>query len=235
MQAGGHASRVPTHTAARHRVTDHDDAAPHKDALREFCHDLLQPAATIDALVAAARVEVDLAPATAARLDQVVGEVRGIVELCRRMVQRDDEHAMVPLHRLTAEVAAAASARFGGTVVVDAAPAIVNGNAVELRRAVSNLIDNALRAAGDDGQVAVAVERDGDVARVRIADTGGGFGSAAPGVAGLGLGIAGRAARQHGGEMTIGRSPELGGAEVTISLPTHGVEVRGPRQVVNAR
>ena len=234
-RAGGMPSRLSNRVGAPRQSVDQDWTGAPNDRPRELCHDLLQAAATIDAVVAAARVEAELAPVTAQRLDQVASEVRGIVELCRSVLQRESDRAQVALHRLTANVAQAASARFGGTVAVDARRAVVDGDAVELRRAVSNLVDNALRAAGEDGHIAIAVVQDGDVAQVRIADSGGGFSVAGPGVAGLGLGIAGRAIRQHGGEIAIGRSRELGGAEITISLPASGLKVIGASNAAESR
>jgi two-component system nitrogen regulation sensor histidine kinase NtrY len=99
-----------------------------------------------------------------------------------------------------------------------------------LRRAVRNLLENALRASAGRGEVLVRVARDGAEASIAVADRG-------PGVApdqlprifdpyfsthdtgtGLGLPIARRIVEEHGG--TIQALPRAGGGlEVVIRLP----------------
>lgn len=196
------------------------DCWPESQSLRELCHDLLQPAAAISALVAAAQVESGLPPAAIERLNQVTQQARRIAELCRHTLDGDAGHAAVLLHELATEVAQAASLTFSSEVAVRVEPALVQGDATGLRRTLANLLDNAIRAAGAAGRVTVTVGTSGKRARVTIADSGGGFGCGGSGVAGLGLRIAARVANAHGGELTMGRSAELGGAEVTLWLPS---------------
>lgn len=197
------------------------------DALRELCHDLLQPAATIGAVVAAAQVEADLPAATRARLTQVTVEARRIAELCGQVLQTPSAYSSVRLHELAVDVAASASLRSPGSVSVDAQPATVHGDASALRRALTNLVDNAVRAAGPGGQVSVTSAVIGDRAQLRVADSGEGFGTGANGVAGLGLRIAARVAHEHGGDLLLGTSARLGGAQLTLSIPSTFVDATG--------
>ncbi|MEE8277165.1 MAG: ATP-binding protein, partial [Thermoanaerobaculia bacterium] len=98
-----------------------------------------------------------------------------------------------------------------------------------LRRAVRNLVENALQATSDGGEVRVEVGTANGRPRISVIDTG-------PGVAaevlprifdpyfstydtgtGLGLPIAKRIAEEHGGQISARNRPE-GGLEVTIFL-----------------
>ena len=89
-----------------------------------------------------------------------------------------------------------------------------------LRRAVSNLVDNAIRHAPAGSTVDVEVGVASELATVAVTDHGSGIapdeqdriferfwrGQLAPGAAGLGLPIAREVARAHGGSLTV-RSP----------------------------
>jgi len=103
-----------------------------------------------------------------------------------------------------------------------------------LGRAVRNLMENALRAAGAStgrsGEVVVRVERNDGIARIAVLDSGPGvrpenlqrifdpyFSTHDTGT-GLGLPIARRIVEEHGGGIIARNRPE-GGLEVTITLP----------------
>ncbi len=102
-----------------------------------------------------------------------------------------------------------------GRVVVD--PARVG-------RVVENLLENALRHAGEGGTVRVKVAAEADDMTLSIEDTGVGFhpGEApAPGHHGLGLAFCRNVVHEHAGTLTLDRSDALHGARVKVSLPRH--------------
>jgi signal transduction histidine kinase len=100
-----------------------------------------------------------------------------------------------------------------------------------LQRAVRNILDNALRAAGaGGGHVLVRVHRENGAARIAVLDDGPGvrpenlprifdpyFSTHDTGT-GLGLPIARRVVEEHGGSITA-RNRTEGGLEVAITLP----------------
>jgi signal transduction histidine kinase len=114
---------------------------------------------------------------------------------------------------------------------------IVRGDALELRRAIANLVSNAIAASPAGSLVAVRVESDSERARIVIADDGYGvppgarsrlferFGrdGRAPGAGtGLGLYIVRRIAERIGG--TVGYRPRDPGSEFSIELPLYRPE-----------
>jgi len=109
-------------------------------------------------------------------------------------------------------------------------PFYVVGDSDTLERAVTNLLDNAVKWSPPGGTIRVQLEGD----RLRVADQGPGIAEAdmpfifdrfyrgdtsrqTPGT-GLGLSIVAQTITQHGGTIRPGRSAQ-GGAEFTIQLP----------------
>jgi signal transduction histidine kinase len=105
----------------------------------------------------------------------------------------------------------------------------VTGDERLLVMALRHLIANALEASGDDGSVHVSVSRDGDTAAVVIQDSGTGFKTRNPnaivrlmpgtkaGHVGIGLLVAQRVARLHGGMLHFETIPS-GSARVRFTL-----------------
>ncbi|MGH9533834.1 MAG: two-component system sensor histidine kinase NtrB [Terriglobales bacterium] len=110
-------------------------------------------------------------------------------------------------------------------------PPPVRGSAVDLRRALTNLLLNAFEAIGDQpGRVTLQTERDGDRALCWIEDTGPGipreeqskiflpYHTTKPRGTGLGLSGAQRIALTYGGNLTL-RSEPGHGARFQLELP----------------
>jgi signal transduction histidine kinase len=102
-----------------------------------------------------------------------------------------------------------------------------------LRQALLNLVVNAADAMPQGGRLLIRAERDNAADRllIHVDDSGAGVSddlrarlrsapaSTKPFGLGVGLTVCRDVAREHGGELTIGGSPELGGARFTIALP----------------
>lgn len=95
----------------------------------------------------------------------------------------------------------------------------VCGDPVQLRRAVGNMLDNALRAAGSAGSVAVMVGQVGSMAYVEVTDDGAGFGRV-PSGDGQGLTVVASAVHNLHGQLDISSGPGIG-TRVRVSFPLH--------------
>jgi len=146
-----------------------------------------------------------------------------------RIERREDDLAAV-----VGEVAEAYRAAPPAGVTIDlvrpAEPMPASFDRRLLGRAVRNLIENAMRAAGSPGRVEIELDSSSDSHLVRVADSGPGvpaeqlsriaepYFSTQAGGTGLGLPIAKRIAEEHGGALTLRNRPS-GGFEATITIP----------------
>lgn len=107
----------------------------------------------------------------------------------------------------------------------------IRGDPGELRRAVSNLVGNAVKFVGEGGSIAVVTERIGDAVVVRVADDGPGIPEAvrarlfeayardgASSGTGLGLFAVRSITEAHGGTVTVDSSPGRG-SRFELRLP----------------
>jgi two-component system OmpR family sensor kinase len=189
-------------------------------SLRELCHDLIEPAATIRWLARAAAT--DSGPNLRDRLGAIAVAASQIAAICEDVLNWPRHGAGARLDVLAGDAAASAQVRYAGVIDVVAQPVTALAPAGDLVRILGNLLANACRAAGPAGRVRVLVEEADGQARLAIADTGNGPVQAAPaGRAGLGLDIVGALALKHGGSVHLGVS-DLGGLAVTVLLPAQG-------------
>jgi two-component system osmolarity sensor histidine kinase EnvZ len=188
-------------------------------SIREVCHDMRQPIATVGALVEAAMTHPDLPEVVAQRLRHILDETQLLADLTQRIVQTGLLAVPVKPADLLADAVDQAALTYAGVVrvSVEPRPPLV-ADPVALRRVLGNALENATRAAGPQGVVLVALVGDERWTIFEIGDSGPGFGAAASGAASLGLSIADRLMRAHGGRIEFGRS-ELGGALVRLLLP----------------
>jgi len=186
--------------------------------LRELCHDLTVPAASINLLTQVAAAESDPNPSTRARLRQIAGEVRRILDICGYFLDQPRDGGPTDLPAVAADAARSAGWRYPGVIDVAAQEVTVAADPVAVDRILANLVDNACRAAGPGGRVLLTVRRDGGQARLVVADSGRGFGHGESGKASLGLDIVTAMVRRSGGALRMGPS-DLGGLAVTVTLP----------------
>ncbi len=202
--------------------------AQRTEMLAGVSHDLRTPLTRL-------RLALEMMPA-GAELRQDVAEMTADVEEMERMIsgylafargEGAEQAEPVNLSAVLEEVAAGAR-RAGAAVQLDVPPTLtlsLRANAV--RRALTNLVDNARRHAR---HVALAAVPQGRLVFVTVDDDGPGippdrresvfrpFESGATGGTGLGLTIARDIVRAHGGEIVLEDSP-LGGLRARIRLP----------------
>lgn len=129
-----------------------------------------------------------------------------------------------------------------GITLTSSGDAVAWADVRALTRALSNLLDNAVRHAPDRGHVALNIAVDAEprtgtrTAVITVTDDGPGVPpherrklterfsqlqspAGAPGGAGLGLAIVASVAASHGGSMDIGSVPNVPGLAVTLRLP----------------
>jgi signal transduction histidine kinase len=118
----------------------------------------------------------------------------------------------------------------------------VKGDGPALRRALGNLVSNAIKAAPPASAVTVTVSVDGHQAYVAVADAGPGLsddeqervfdrfwrGATSNGGSGLGLSIVRHVVERHGGRVGVASEPGLG-STFTVRLPTGSSGPAHPR------
>jgi len=239
--------------AAREEVERQEQAR--RELVTRVAHDLRVPLAGIRAQAEA--LQDGLAPDPdryLARIASQVDRLDALVADLFAVSQIDAGTLRLRTERLSlADVASDAVAELRGLadaagvhldlVVSPDASSTVDGDALQLGRAVANLLANALQHTPAGGRIAVAVDGTGDEVRLAVADNGPGFaaeelahafeagwrGSSArsphrldvTGGAGLGLAIVRGIARAHGGDASASNVPE-GGAVLAVTLPRAG-------------
>jgi signal transduction histidine kinase len=204
--------------------------------LRETCHDMREPIASVLALTAAAMAEPGLPDTVRVRLEQIARQEEWLAamihELLHDAVKEEADETGEACEDETGETAGRPDAvrvvneviaagrpnlRCDLTVTSLAAPVRCALHPVLLRRIVSNVLSNAARAAGPSGLVTVQLSRSKGLLRLVVEDSGPGFGNIP---SGLGLGLAGvaRTIVRHGGRIECGRGAR-GGARVSLWIP----------------
>jgi signal transduction histidine kinase len=190
---------------------------PSADQFEKVCHDLKQNIAT-GLLLSDPAARGNLDASTSRRLEVLHQQWREAAALVA--ILNDDVGARVS-HTDLAEVSRvcvdAARARDEVMLEVTGGEHVVSGDRVLLRRAVSNLLDNACRATPPNGQVTVRVGTQGPEVWVEVADEGPGFGKISSG-SGLGLEIARAAVWACGGQLRIDTGPRSG-TSIRMTFP----------------
>jgi signal transduction histidine kinase len=196
--------------------------------LRTLCHDVGQELAVIQALVDLAGMEPKLPERSLRRLEQISARAEFITQMTRQFLGATAAWVEIDLSQLVAEAIDDVQLRTDTSCRLESGPGRLIADPVILRRAVVNMLDNAVRAAGPEGSVTVRTRLDEGQALIEVEDTGPGFGHAAPGLASLGLGVVRDCAVRHGGEVSAGAGESVG-AVVRLRLPQspHGTDPPG--------
>ena len=194
-------------------------------------HDLKTPLAALRVRIESVEDEAERTK-MAATIEDIARSLDDILSLAR-VGRPSDPLEPTELGALAASVVEEYEDRGEPVTLADAPRIVLPARATWLRRAMRNLIDNALRYGGE---ARVALTRENDRATIKIEDDGPGIPkheiarmlepftrmeasrNTATGGAGLGLTLARAIAEQHGGALTLANRPE-GGLAASISLP----------------
>lgn len=156
-----------------------------------------------------------LSSATRCQIALMRTQTARMLTLLRDSVDRELQPEQVEVRALVDEIVSVANARRQATVTVQRGhERWLWTHPAALWRAVANVVDNAVRAAGPAGEIEISVHDQFTGVVIEVVDNGPGFGNAPAGTASLGLGITKSLARQCGGN-----------AEV-LAVHPHGVRVR---------
>ena len=217
-----------------------------RQLLQDVSHELRSPLARLTFEAEMVRKTTDR-DAAATRLRHEIERLSELVETLIDMARAEGEPGAVEMEELclndllamTVEDCDVDALGAGCRIDMGSGPeTIVQGNAELIRRAVENVVRNAIRYSPRGGAVEVTLKREGETASITVRDYGPGIPDALTqrifdpffradasrdertGGLGLGLAIARRAVRVHHGDITAkDASP---GAMLTISLPLRG-------------
>jgi two-component system sensor histidine kinase TctE len=213
-----------------------------KRFVNDAAHQLRTPLAGLQAQLELALSERD-PQALQERLQKVNAGVKRSTHLVHQLLQLARSEADVPMEALdavqlarsiaqdAAPAALAAGVDFGFEGPANEAPLMIQGNALLLREAITNLIDNAVRYAGRGATVTLHARQAGTQVILEVEDNGPGLpqeelskvferfyrASDAPGGAGLGLAIVQEIAHRHGGEVSA-QAAQPHGLRVEMAL-----------------
>jgi signal transduction histidine kinase len=181
-----------------------------------------QPVATIIALAEAALSNDEIPLGVRRRLGQVMDQAEWLGAMLRHLIEPaatgTAEGEFLDLVHLSCDVVQIEKVTYPGDLALQWGDGdmCVAGNGVELRRAITNLLSNATRAAGPEGKVAVQVRRAAGRVLLTVDDSGPGFGLIQRDV-GLGLLAVAHGLGSYGGSLEFGRS-QMGGVRAVLAL-----------------
>jgi signal transduction histidine kinase len=192
--------------------------------LRGLLHDLGHQMTTLSYLVEAVRADSPQAPDSGFRLELLSAEMSRVLDLIDHGIyglhsdHQPDEWVTVELRPLAEQVARLAAFAHEADVVVLPGPGVhVQASPALLWRVLTNVVDNAGRAAGHGGRIRVAISQPAETI-IEVADNGPGFGAGEAGTAALGLEIVDSLLSSCDGTMDVA-VPAGGGTVVRIVLP----------------
>ncbi|HUZ21194.1 MAG TPA: ATP-binding protein [Acidimicrobiales bacterium] len=232
--SGPGARRQEGGTLTSRRSLRRGDESPRRGsagALRLICHDVAGAAVTVKLLAEGIRQRGEFHEDSLERLDCIVREAQWIAELSGRALEGAQDVGEVRLDSLVAQAVASARYVHRTSVEADLSPAAVTSTPLAIWRLVTNLIENACRAAGPTGRVRVCVSASGAIARLSVSDSGPGLripelhamaaAPAQPGSGhrrGLGLRVVTDIVRECRGQL-LTEPPALGGTTLIVDLP----------------
>jgi two-component system, OmpR family, sensor kinase len=177
----------------------------------------------------------------ASEVDRMSRLISDLLLLARADAGHRIEMSKVPLDALAIDVHHQMSAQVDGVALQleRAEPLVVHGNATWLKQLLLILVDNALKYTPRGGTVTLSVDREGDMAAIRVRDNGIGIAPESlphiferfyradkargrdEGGTGIGLAIAKWIAEEHGGRLAVQSEPGVGSV-FSLHLPRAG-------------
>lgn len=191
--------------------------------LREACHDMRQAVAAVRTLADAALADQGLQGAARAHVEKIGGQAEVLADIIREQLcwAHGDRKSrrLIDLRRLVMDAADGEGVTYQGTleVIADPASVLIHATPDDIRRVLSNLLDNATRAAGPAGSVVIEVAVNCGLAQVVIENTGSAFAGVPEGT-GLGWSIIAERLSRIEGRLAYGRGGG-GGVRATLWLP----------------
>jgi signal transduction histidine kinase len=202
-------------TGGRRLLDGHDSRA-----LRGLLHDLGHEITTLSCLVEAVRKDASLRDDSGFRLELLSLEMSRLIDIINHGLGGDVASPAKPVgvRDLLAQLTSLAQHAYPATVTLLPGPDVaVAVNPLILWRVLSNVVDNAARAAGGTGRVTLAVRHDGR-AVIEVSDDGPGFRGGPPGTASLGLQVVTSLLESCDGSLAVD-SPPGGGTTVRVTVP----------------
>ncbi|MGB7324603.1 MAG: HAMP domain-containing sensor histidine kinase [Rubripirellula sp.] len=232
-----------------HRLSAQQDAIRHTDRLgivgtlaAGMAHELGTPLNVVSgraSLIASGRLSPDEIESSAKTIkketDRMTAIIRQLLDFAR---QAPSARTSVDLNEVTNQTCElmkplAHKSAVDLNLSLGDNPIHVSGDAAQLQQVLTNLIVNAIQAMPEGGEVNVTLDRDGDVAKLTVTDTGTGIENENIGHVfepffttkdvgqgtGLGLSIAYGIVRDHGGEINVESTKECG-TTFRLTFPT---------------
>ncbi len=191
-------------------------------------HDVGHELATLSLLVEAVRGDGDLSPRTRHHVELMAQETFRLLRLTR--LATEAEARPVAVRELLGPLVAVAALSEPTSVMLRPGPPVtLDVDETTLWRIMTNLLGNAVRAAGPDGHVEVDVRDDEAGLVIAVTDDGPGFGQGPRGWRSRGLAIVRRLARACGAAVHIDPAQPRGTRVwLAFSTPLSSGEVRRP-------
>jgi signal transduction histidine kinase len=191
---------------------------------RQISHDIHHELGTISLLAALLSNARDVGPDSRARAELILRELSWLDQLHQAYEEAQPAVGSwsgpdgVRLDLIASEVAAAVGLSCTTRLELRAEELAARVEPLAYWRALRNLVQNAVRAAGPSGTVAVRLTGEPGWTVTDVDDDGPGFGALPPGPRSLGLGIVQDLAIAAGGAIEL-RQSRLGGGGVRLRLP----------------
>lgn len=189
----------------------------------ELSHDIRHELATIMVLASLLESAPDVGPESRQRAHQLFAETCWLDQLQRASDEAFSESdgqlgptvEPIRLDLFAAEVVRTTRLSTSTTVGFVAEEAWAHASPLAFWRALRNVVDNAVRAAGSTGRIEVTIKHETEWVVAQVDDDGPGFGALPAGSGSLGLGILQKLVTGWGGYLEIGRGA-LGGCRVRL-------------------